>query len=149
MRTLTLDANDIANGCDLAEKISNDICGQKINLGDLDALFDRIFDLSGGLRIIVKNAGKLSKDARNVFDDALARSTGLEVVMDYGDGRIERHASAPASNVNINITANNAGRPGKGGWWDVFYSRLVKLFLWIMALGFIGSILLLLFWKSA
>ena len=136
-RTIILDANDISTGFDLATKISNDIFGLNINLGNIDALFDSIFDYVNGMRIVVKNAEKLPSDARKVLDDALENSTGLEVLFEYGDGSIECRTSAHGAKVEINITTdgNNSRKPKRNNWWDVSFSRLVKLFGLLLALG--------------
>lgn len=138
-RIIIIDANDIATGCDLATKIFNDIFVKTIDLGNLDAFFDSILDCGNGIRVIVKNAEKLPSDARKVLDNALEKSTGLEVFLEYGDGHIERRTSKGSTKVEINITADyKTGKPKKNSWWDVSVSRLVKLFVWLLALGLVN-----------
>ena len=136
-RTIILDANDISTGFDLATKISNDIFGLNINLGNIDALFDSIFDYVNGMRIVVKNAEKLPSDARKVLDDALENSTGLEVLFEYGDGSIKRQSSAGPVNVNVSFANVGMTMGKKKNWWDVFYAKLVKFFLWMAVLGLV------------
>ena len=135
--TITIDANDIPRGEDLATKIMEEVFEMKIDLSDLDVLFNKIKDMGNGICIIIKNAGKLTKDARKALEDTLARSTGLEVVLDYGGGRTERHASAPAPKVDINIVSSsvNVDIPKQRSCWDKAVSCLIKIFLVLLALG--------------
>ncbi len=136
-RTIILDANDISTGFDLATKISNDIFGLNINLGNIDALFDSISDYFNGMRIVVNNAEKLPSDARRVLDDALENSTGLEVLFEYGDGRIKRQSSTGPVNVNICFTNVGTTTGKKKNWWNDFYAKLVKFCLWMAVLGLV------------
>ena len=133
-RTITIDADDVKGGFDIAEKVFQDIAGHAIDIRNLDALFDAITEYGNGLRIVVKHAERLSPDARRMLDDALANSTGLEIVFEKGDGSSESRASAPMTNIHFEYSDENQKREMKS-WWDVFYSRLVKVFLWIVALG--------------
>lgn len=134
---ITIDANDISSGSDLISKISSGFFGGKVDFGDLDSLFNQIKDMDNGICIIIKNAGKLTKAVRKVVEDAVARSTGLEVVLDYGGGRTERHASAPAPKVDINIISSsvNVDIPKQRSCWDKAVSCLIKIFLVLLALG--------------
>ena len=81
-RTIAFDACDLAGGFATASKVISDIAGTSIDITNLDALFDVITEYGNGLRIIVKNAEHLTADARRMFDDALANSDGLEVVLE-------------------------------------------------------------------
>ena len=81
-RTIAFDACDLAGGFATASNVISDIAGTPIDITNLDALFDVITEYGNGLRIIVKNAEHLTADARRMFDDALANSDGLEVVLE-------------------------------------------------------------------
>ena len=55
--TITIDANDIPRGEGLATKIMEEVFEMKIDLSDLDVLFNKIKDMGNGICIIIKNAG--------------------------------------------------------------------------------------------
>ena len=137
-RTITVDANDIAGGFGIFEKILDDATEVKFKFSNLSGLFDSVFSWRNGLRIVVKNAENLSSDARKMLDDALANSTGLEVVLEYGNGRAERRTSADPVNVHITFTGNGSvAEDKKKDWWRSFRSCLVNVILVMVAIDLV------------
>ena len=85
-RTIIFDARDIAGSLNAAETILREAFGNDIAIGNLDAFYDVVTEYGGGLRIVVRNAEKLSADARRMFDDAVRNCPGLEIVFEKSEG---------------------------------------------------------------
>ena len=137
-RTITIDANDTSDGFGVCAKILDDATEVKFSISNFTALFDSVFSWRNGLRIVVKNAESLASDARKMLDDALDNSTGLEVVLEYGNGRVERRTSADPVNVNFNFTGNGSvAENKKKDWWKHFRSCLVNVILAMLAIDLV------------
>lgn len=150
-RTITIDACDMPGSCRIAEMFFENISGEKLSLGNLDALFDSITEFGNGMCIIVKNAEHLTPDARRMLDDALANSTGLEIVFESSDGNVERRSSAPAGK------ATRIKRPPPGKVWKTKARALaianvpkrplwLKIVFWVVGLFFAFLFFLWAYW---